>query len=387
MSRPRPPSANAERDRLIESHLSLVHAVARRFVGRGEELDDLVQVGTVGLIKAADRFDARRGVSFRAFAQLVIEGEIRRHLRDRTGSVRIPRELQRMSGELRRVRDHLIATLGRAPTTQELATELGADEHDVERALAAARARDAVEISLGETPVAAGAGADQTSEDRVLLIGGMQLLSERERRIVFLRFHADLTEREIARTVGLSQAQVSRIIATALARLREHLESDSGAPPATDITATPAISPAEIAGDSVHSGPNGESRIARVDAAPEDRQRDRATEKTPRSHSGRFLVRMPSELHAQLAQAAESEHVSLNRYVTDALAASIDSSGSPARPADEAAAAPEPPDPSPPRAERPRRALRMALVTNAVVVAVSGVAALVLLALALQHGT
>jgi RNA polymerase sigma-B factor len=383
VSRPRPPSANAERDRLIESQLSLVHTLARRFVGRGEELDDLVQVGTVGLIKAADRFDARRGVSFRAFASLVIEGEIRRHLRDRTGSVRIPRELQRMSGELRRWREHLTASLGRSPTTQELAIALGADEHDVERALAAARARDYVEISTGETPIASGAGAEQASDDRVLVNSSMRLLGERERRIVFLRFHADLTEREIARTVGLSQAHVSRIITTALATLREHLGSAAGAPAAADITAAAAISPAANSGDSVQADAGNGSRLAGVGAAPEHRHRGSATEKTPRAHSGRFLVRMPSELHEQLAQAAESEHVSLNRYVTEALAASVASPQEREQPAD---LAPEPPaSPSRPDA-RPKRALRMALVTNAVVVALSGLAAIVLLALALQHG-
>src|SRR5207248_1445629 len=130
-----------------ESHLPLAHAVARRFAGRGESLDDLVQVGSMGLVKAGNRFDKNRGVSFAAFAAPVIEGEIRRHLRDRGSLLRIPRDLQRASGELAHKRSLFAAIRGRSPSTSELAAALEIGEATVERVLAAELARDSVPFS------------------------------------------------------------------------------------------------------------------------------------------------------------------------------------------------------------------------------------------------
>ena len=242
---------NAGREQLIEAHLPLVRAVARRYSGRGETLDDLVQVGSIGLIKASDRFDPARGVAFATFATHLVEGEIRRHLRDRTSAVRIPRELQRMSGALRQKGGELEARLGRSPTVRELASAIAADEEDVERALDAERARG----SSAASPDVGAELADEAeplagSEDRLLLARGVRVLDKRERRIVFLRFHADMTEREIARTIGISQAHVSRLLDGALAKLREELANMGP----VDITPAPVISPQSAAKLPVNAG-------------------------------------------------------------------------------------------------------------------------------------
>jgi RNA polymerase sigma-B factor len=217
--------AQIARERLIESYLPLVRTVARRHTGRGESLDDLVQIGAIGLIKASGRFDASRGVAFATFAEPAIDGEIRRHLRDRSSSVRIPRGLQRASSELRRQRGELAATLGHPPTLGELASALDTNEQQLERALKAELARDAVPLSAGGGAGEAPRASDQQggSEDRLSLAASMRALDERERTIVFLRFHADLTEREIARKLGISQAHVSRLLRDALVRLRSEL--------------------------------------------------------------------------------------------------------------------------------------------------------------------
>ena len=142
-----PKSAAVARERLVESHLPLVRSVARRYIGRGESLDDLVQVGAIGLVKAGNRFDRTRGVAFATFAAPVIEGEIRRHLRDKSSFMRIPREAQRARGELGHQRGELAAALGRSPTTAELAAALDVDEESFERALRAELARDSVPLS------------------------------------------------------------------------------------------------------------------------------------------------------------------------------------------------------------------------------------------------
>lgn len=446
------------RDRLIESHLPLVRALARRYVGRGEALEDLVQVGAVGLIKASDRFDPRRGVSFASFAAPAVEGEIRRHLADRGSSVRIPRALQKMTGQLRRSRAELGAQLGRSPTLRELAGALGVDEEDVERGLRAEHAREAVPIAddgpgeaLADTEPLAG------SEDRMLLVRAMTALGDRERRIVFLRFHADMTEREIARAVGISQAQVSRLLASALTKLRDRIAQAGEPTDQGDIAAEEAISrrpgqrsPAkrphrsegktridDLGGlrqqeelarylslpyhvvvrseqddnrtnwvAAVEELPGCEIRAATADEAIErlrpamklwlsealSKRREiprpwpeGAKQKPAPSHSGRFLVRMPSELHRELSLAAERERVSLNRFITDVLAASVADQAEPVSSLAAPPIAPEREAPSSPD-RRGTRVLRVALATNLAVVVVAGLAALALLILAMQRG-
>lgn len=366
----------ADRESLIESHLPLAKSVARRYVGRGVELDDLVQVAAVGLVKAANRFDTRRGVSFPAFAEPTIEGEIRHHLRDRSGTVRIPRELQRLGERLRRRQSELAATLGRAPTLSELADAVDADTKQVERALAAELARDPVSLPRTEDG-AAGEPADEPyaeSDDRLLISERMHVLGERERQIVYLRFHADLTERQIAAELGISQAHVSRLLAAALTKLRAEMADDESPATAGDTTPEAVVSPAPEASEEPETRPAKASGAGKPSAKP------------AAGYSGRFLVRMSGDLHQQLARAAEREQVSLNRFVTDALAESV-SDEPPEAPAAVPAAEPPRPAHEPSATERdPRRTLRVVLAANLVLVVLAGTIAVVLLVLALQQG-
>ncbi len=350
--------------------------MARRYARRREDLDDLVQAGSVGLIKASSRFDPSRGVAFATFAAPSVEGEIRSQLRARDAGVRMPREVQRMSTELRRCRSELAASLGRAPHVRELAAALDADVREVERLLAADVARDAVSLGTQGTDVPADSEALAKSDSRVLLAGGLRALTPRERRIVFLRFHADMTERQIARTVGISQAHVSRLLEGALTKLRVELTRSPDRDKAGDSTETSVISP-DSAPDIERVGARrGDGELAdnvseQASGAPARRS---SKSRAPNGYSGRILVRMPSELHAQLAQAAEQDDVSLNRYVNDALSSSVDDRGAQAVPGEA--------DGQPSRA----RAVRVAMATNLVVVVLAGVAAVVLLVLAIQRG-
>jgi RNA polymerase sigma-B factor len=371
MSSGQRPLAGGARDRLIESHLPLAKAVARRYAGRGVDLDDLVQVGAVGLIKAADRFDSRRGVAFATFAEPTIEGEIRHHLRDRSSALRIPRELQTLSTRLRRRQGELSARLGRAPTLSELADAVEADEREVARALAIEEARTSVSISPGETVVEVPTEAEPFAgtDDRLLLAARMHALDERERRLVYLRFHADMTERQIAGELGISQAHVSRLLATALAKLRAELASADSPEIPTDTTGAP--------GHTI--GPVTEER-----AIP-SRTRKGAKARSAAGYSGRFLVRLPSDLHQQLAQAAEQDEVSLNRFVTDALADSVIDRTGPDRSRRDPARADDG-DRGVPGGRGPVRALRVALAANVLVVVLAGAVAVVLLVLALERG-
>jgi RNA polymerase sigma factor (sigma-70 family) len=312
-----------------------------------------------------------------------IEGEIRHHLRDRSGTVRIPRELQRLGKRLRSRQSELAATLGRAPTLSELADAVDADTKQVERALAAELAREPVSLAQPEGGAQAVLDAEPyaDSDDRLLFTERMHVLDERERQIVYLRFHADMTERQIAREVGISQAHVSRLLAGALTKLRAELAEDENPAKAGDTTSQPVVSPAVMAADTP------ESRPAKAAAAAKPATKPAA------GYSGRFLVRMSGDLHQQLAQAAEREHVSLNRFVTDALAESVTAESVTADSAHEPTAPPaaEPArsvgDPTPPgRPRDPRRTLRVVLAANVVVVVLAGTIAVVLLVLALQRG-
>ena len=376
-SRHRPLVAGS-RERLIESHLPLAKSVAKRYAGRGVDLDDLVQVGAVGLIKAADRFDAGRGVAFSTFAEPTIEGEIRHHLRDRSAPVRIPRELQRLGKRLRRRQGELAAQLGREPTLSELADAVEADVGDVERALAAEQARESVELPAAE---AAGGAAMQAepfagSVERLLLAEHMHVLDDRERRIVYLRFHADQTERQIAGDLKISQAHVSRLLAAALAKLQTQLAAAESPANAGDTTSVPPRAKAPAAAGGGATAGSGSSH------GP-------GKGKPETTYSGRFLVRMSGELHEQLVQAAARENVSLNRYVTGALADSVAGTATqdPRTVLPGESGTPSPP-PRPPAApgRNPARSLRVALAANVVVVVLAVAVAVVLLVLAIQRG-
>ena len=178
-------SVQEERHRLIEQHLPLVRAIARRYAHRGESFDDLVQVGALGLIKAVDRFDPGRGVTLGAYAAPTIAGEIRRHLRDRVTLIRIPRS--------------------------------AGDE------ASAARFPLPLESAEGVEPDRAAEAGLAGSEDRALVASGLRALPQRERRVLELRYYSDLSQRRIADQLGISQVHVSRLLRDSLGRLGREL--------------------------------------------------------------------------------------------------------------------------------------------------------------------
>ena len=223
----------ALRQRLVELYLPLVRPIARQFAHRGERLEDLVQVGSIGLIEAIDRFDSERGDDLAAFAIPTIRGAIRNHLRDRSTLVRVPRRISELEWTLRPSRERLRMRLCRSPTISELACEAGVRESDVAEAVRSESVRVPMSLSsAGERPdlldhLGALAPDLDLSDDRLLLAVGFRALGERERRILHLRYYEDLSQAEIAREVGLSQVQVSRLIRASLERMRGALESSA----------------------------------------------------------------------------------------------------------------------------------------------------------------
>jgi RNA polymerase sigma-B factor len=232
----------AARDQLIERYMSLVRSLARRYAYRGEQLDDLVQIGSIGLIKAIDRFDVDRGVELTTYATPNIIGEIKRHFRDKGWSVRVPRGLQELNVKLSKLIEEQTVELGRSPTIPELAKAAGAEEELVVEALESGRAYSAVSLSTGggqeegELDPLESLGAEEpeyeVSEDRAMLAPGFQALDERERLIIHLRFFKGLTQSQIAQQVGISQMHVSRLIRRALERIREEIGDVDGEEPA-----------------------------------------------------------------------------------------------------------------------------------------------------------
>jgi RNA polymerase sigma-B factor len=226
------PRRPAIRDELVTMHLPLVQHLARRYRDRGEALDDLVQVGTVGLIMAVDRFDITKGTEFSTFATPTILGEIKRHFRDRAWAIRVPRRLQELQAAMTKTTDELTRTLGRAPTVREIAAAMGVDEEavldaiEVRHAYAATSLDAGHESADGDRPatLADSLGADDPAldavEDREALRPLLAALPERERRIVMLRFFHNRTQTQIAEELGISQMHVSRLLARALTDLR-----------------------------------------------------------------------------------------------------------------------------------------------------------------------
>ena len=224
----------AAREQLIERYMSLVRSLARRYAARGEQLDDLVQIGAIGLIKAIDRFDLDRGVELTTYATPNIIGEIKRHFRDHGWAVRVPRGLQELSIQLMHVVERLTVELSRSPTIGELAEATSASEEEVLEALEVSRAYSPLSLSI-----APGSNDDdeldpleslgtvereyEISEDRAVLEPGMRILDERERTIVRLRFYEGLTQSQIAQQVGISQMHVSRLIRRALEKMRSEI--------------------------------------------------------------------------------------------------------------------------------------------------------------------
>lgn len=333
------------RERLVELYMPLVEGLAHRHERRGAEHDDLVQAGSIGLLNAIERFDPKRGEEFVAFAVPTVAGEMKRHLRDRAATVRLPRSLHEASVRLPRARDALTSGLGRVPTGAELAAELGVSEADLailESTIAQAEEEAATEPE---------STAFEASEARLLVAGAFRTLNDTDRTILYLRFVQERSRREVADQLGMSQSALARQTNAALSKLRAEVEGRAfeGAPttPAPEADGTP------VSAEPVPPSAKGRGR-----------------------HSGRLMLRMPQSLHAELAEAAEREEVSLNQYITNTLAAGVgwhtESS---------AGAGLEPFDRAP-----PPRWLPAAIVTNIVIVVIAGVIALILLVVALSQG-
>lgn len=222
----------AAREELITRYLPLVRSLARRFMSRGQPLEDLIQVGSIGLIKAIDRFDIERGVELSTYATPTILGEIKRYFRDKGWAVKVPRALQDLNVRLNKVIEHMTVDLQRSPTIAELAAATEVTEEEVVEALESGRAYSSVSIFSG------GSGEDEESlelldclgreeqaydivEQRRLLAPAMERLDPRERLILHLRFFEGMTQTQVAARIGISQMHVSRLIRKSIDSLRE----------------------------------------------------------------------------------------------------------------------------------------------------------------------
>jgi RNA polymerase sigma-B factor len=221
----------ALRNELVEHHRWLADVVARRFANRGEPLDDLRQVALLGLVKAVDRFDPTMGSSFPSFAMPTLYGELRRHFRDTTWAVRVPRRAQELHLDAAKAVERLTHELGRSPLPAELAASLGVHLDELLAATAAGNAyrSSSLDGRLGDDQGDDGnrvAVEDRRlagAEDRMAMSEALALLPARERRIVELRFYGEMSQSEIAHEVGVSQVHVSRLLRTSLAVLRTRL--------------------------------------------------------------------------------------------------------------------------------------------------------------------
>jgi RNA polymerase sigma-B factor len=228
------------REQLVERFLPLARQLARRYQRAGEPLDDLLQVASMGLIKAIDRFDPDREIAFSSYAVPTILGEIKRHFRDRTWAVRVPRDLQELTLRVDREVGVLSEELRRQPSVAELAAAVGADEEQVLEALQAGGAYRAMSIDAPRgssaddeaATLAESVGVDEDgfdrAEDRATLANLLTIVTPREREVLRMRFEEDMTQAEIGAVIGVSQMQVSRVIRQALSRLRAAAGADAG---------------------------------------------------------------------------------------------------------------------------------------------------------------
>jgi RNA polymerase sigma-B factor len=231
------PARTAARDQLVALHLPLVEHLVRRFRNRGEPYDDLMQVGTIGLLKAIDRFDPRRGVEFSTYATPTVVGEIKRHFRDKGWAIRVPRKLQELRHSLGLAGAELAQELGRSPTIGELGDRLGLAPETVLEAIESANAYTTLSLDATEaaddprTNMGQAIGIEdeelQNVEYRAALRPLLAKLDEREKQILLLRFFGGHTQSQIATEVGISQMHVSRLLARTLESLRcDLLETD-----------------------------------------------------------------------------------------------------------------------------------------------------------------
>lgn len=223
------------RDRLVVMHQNLVRYLAGKFMNRGEPIEDLVQVGSIGLINAIDRYDPGRGTKFSTYATPTIVGEIRRHFRDKAWSLKVPRRLQELNLAANKISESLSQRLGRAPTIREIATAVGASEEETLEAIELGNAYDTVSLDSklahedesAPLSLAEFVGDTDLSLDNLEKYGdlnqAMDCLDQREKSIIYLRFFKDLSQTEVAKRLNISQMHVSRLQQKALRRLKELL--------------------------------------------------------------------------------------------------------------------------------------------------------------------
>lgn len=226
------PERSAVRDELITMHLPLVRYVARRYTGRGESPDDIMQVGTIGLMKAIDRFDGARGVAFSSFATPTIVGEIKRHFRDHTWSIHVPRPLKERGTKVSNTAESLAITLGRAPTVQEIAVGAGLEVGAVLEAMEASHAYAPLPLETPSGSYVVEPISDESTlfgavEDRETLLPLIRALSEQQQQVLQMRFSDEMSQTEIGEVLGISQMQVSRILGQCMSSLRIGLQ-DAG---------------------------------------------------------------------------------------------------------------------------------------------------------------
>lgn len=225
------------RDELVAMYLNLVKYLASRFRNRGEPIDDLVQVGTIGLIKAIDRFDIGRDVEFTTYATPTIIGELKRYFRDKGWAIKVPRRLQELSFKVNQAIDQLTQQMQRSPTIQEIAAHLGVTPEEVLEAIETSEAYNFVSLETERSSE----GGDSFSileyvgkddqlmaviDDRTTIAQAVRYLAPQEQRVLYLRFFQGLTQTEIANRLGISQMQVSRLLRKTLRALREHIATE-----------------------------------------------------------------------------------------------------------------------------------------------------------------
>ncbi|HEX8068185.1 MAG TPA: SigB/SigF/SigG family RNA polymerase sigma factor [Thermoleophilaceae bacterium] len=220
------------REQLVQRHLPLVRSLARRYAGRGEALEDIEQVGAIGLLKAIDRYELDREVALTTYATPNVVGEIKRHFRDRGSAIRIPRNLKELNARTGKAIEHLTASLGRSPTIAEIANDVGATAEQVLEGLEAGSARSTLSLSSvadddGDLDPMEAVGEEDPQyervEDRAALEPALGALPTREREILRMRFEEGLTQTQIAERVGVSQMHVSRLIRKSLEQVRAEL--------------------------------------------------------------------------------------------------------------------------------------------------------------------
>ena len=227
------------REQLIAMHHNLVRFLASKFANRGEPLEDLVQVGLIGLVNAVDRYDAERGNKFSTYATPTVVGEIRRYFRDKAWSLKVPRRLQELNQAANKAVDNLSVKLGRSPTIAELAAEIGATEEETLEAIELGNAYDTVSLDTRMTAegdsapmtLAEFVGGDDENLKALEQYGDLNAalagLEEREQAIITLRFYQDLSQAEVAKKLNISQMHVSRLQHRALENLRQIMDTDA----------------------------------------------------------------------------------------------------------------------------------------------------------------